>query len=118
MGGQLVYDALTYFADGDRVLDGIEVDHWVTCGSQVSLFAEMRLFLGQPLISAGRKLPMPKRVGAWTNFYDVNDLVGFIMQPVFEGVKDLSYDTGYGLLFAHTGFLARPSFFEAIASRL
>lgn len=118
MGGQLIYDALSYFADGDAVLGDVEIDHWITCGSQVSLFAEMQLFLGQPDTPAGAKLPMPARVNAWTNYYDVNDLVGFVMEPVFEGPKDLAYDTGYGLFFAHTGFLARPSFFRAIADRL
>lgn len=118
MGGQLIYDALTYFAAGDALLGDFEVDHWITCGSQVSLFAEMQLFLGQPEVAAGEKLEMPARVKAWTNFYDPNDLVGFIMEPVFEGVRDQQYDTGYGLVFAHTGFLARPSFFEAIAAKL
>jgi hypothetical protein len=118
MGGQLVYDALTYFCDGDESLADIEVDHWITCGSQVSLFAEMQLFLGQPDAAAGAKLPMPARVKAWTNFYDTNDLVGFVMAPVFEGVSDREYDTGYGLLFAHTGFLARPSFYRAVADLL
>lgn len=118
MGGQLVYDALTYFCVGDPDLDTIEVDHWITCGSQVSLFAEMQLFLGQQDITGGGKLPMPTRIKSWINYYDVNDLVGFIMEPVFQGVKDQDYDTGYGLIFAHTGFLARPSFFRAIADRL
>jgi hypothetical protein len=118
MGGQLVYDALAYFATGDSLLDDFEVDHWISCGSQVSLFAEMQLLLGQPVVAKGAKLEMPARVGAWTNFYDPNDLVGFIMEPVFQGAKDLEYDTGYGLFFAHTGFLARPSFFRAVANRL
>jgi alpha-beta hydrolase superfamily lysophospholipase len=119
MGGQLVYDALTYFiADSDQTLVNLEVDHWFTCGSQVSLFAEMRLFLGQAEVPAGTKLPMPARVRSWTNYYDRNDFVGFVMEPVYQGVKDLSYDTGYGLAFAHTGFLARPSFFQALAERL
>ncbi|KRB86707.1 hypothetical protein ASE00_08480 [Sphingomonas sp. Root710] len=118
MGGQLVYDALAHFAAGDPVLDDFEVDHWITCGSQVSLFAEMQLFLGQALPLEGGKLAKPPRVKAWTNYYDRNDLVGFIMEPVFDDVKDQAYDTGYGLFFAHTGFLARPSFFKAIADRL
>ena len=83
------------------------------------MFAELGLFRGQPadILSPG-KLPRPGAVAAWTNFYDRNDLVGFIMEPVFAGVTDLEYDTGYGLAFAHTGFLARPSFFEAAAARL
>jgi hypothetical protein len=118
MGGQLIYDSLSYFSEGDALLDDLEVDHWISCGSQVSLFAEMQLFLGQPNVPKGARLKMPPRVKAWTNYYDPNDLIGFIMEPVFEGVKDLEYNTGYGLFFAHTGFLARPSFFRAIADRL
>jgi hypothetical protein len=119
MGGQLVYDALTHFiTESDPYLGDLEVDHWFTCGSQVSLFAEMRLFLGQAEVAPGVRLRRPSRVRAWTNYYDRNDLVGFIMEPVFEGVTDLAYDTGYGLAFAHTGFLARPSFFQALAQRL
>lgn len=118
MGGQLVYDALTYFADHDAALQDIEVDHWITCGSQVSLFAEMRLFLGQPEAPPPVKLPMPSRVKAWTNYFDRNDMAGFWMTPVFEGVQDREYNTGYGLALAHTGFLARPSFFKTIAELL
>ncbi len=118
MGGQVLYDVLTHFAPADPSLDGIEIDHWISCGSQVSLFAELRLFRGQPDVENPQKLARPKNVKAWSNFFDRNDFVGFIMSPVFEGVVDLEYDTGYGLAFAHTGFLARPSFFEEMASRL
>ena len=117
MGGQLVYDALTHFAPA-RLRDRLEVDHWITCGSQVSFFAELALFPGQPEPSAQGKLARPACVADWTNFYDLNDLVGFVMGPVFDGVQDIDYDTGYGLALAHTGFLARPSFFESMAARL
>jgi hypothetical protein len=119
MGGQLLYDALTFFAPAEPALAGLEVDHWISCGAQVSLFAELALFRGQPTdVAPPRRLPRPASVKAWTNFYDRNDLVGFVMEPVFEGVTDTEYDTGYGLAFAHTGYLARPSFFEAVAARL
>jgi hypothetical protein len=119
MGGQLLYDALTFFARGEPALSGLEIDHWISCGAQVSLFAELGLFEGQPTdVRAPHRLPRPAAVKAWTNFYDLNDLVGFVMGPVFEGVTDTEYDTGYGLAFAHTGYLARPSFFEKIAARL
>jgi hypothetical protein len=118
MGGQLFYDAVSRFAPADPELADLRVDHWITCGSQVSFFAELRLLLDQPEVPAGTKLSRPANVDAWTNFYDLNDLVGFIMQPVFDGVTDKSYNTGYGLAFAHTGFLARPSFFRAMATLL
>ncbi|MBX3478836.1 MAG: hypothetical protein KF842_00400 [Caulobacter sp.] len=115
MGGQLLYDALTYFAARDARLASLKIDHWISCGAQVAFFAELGLFLDQPATRSPQKLPVPPSVSRWTNYYDINDLVGFIMAPVFDGVTDLSYDTGYGLALAHTGFLARPSFFEAMA---
>jgi hypothetical protein len=115
MGGQLLYDAVTAFAPNIPELDGLEIDHWITCGAQVSFFAELGLLRGQPDIRTPEKLPRPACVKAWTNFYDTNDPVGFIMKPVFDGVRDLEYDTGYGLFLAHTGFLGRPSFFTAMA---
>lgn len=118
MGGQLFYDAVTYFCVNDPVLKDLEVDHWISCGSQVSFFAELRLHHDQPDVAMPDKLQRPSNISAWTNFYDTNDLVGFRMSPVFDGVTDKEYDTGYGLAFAHTGFLARPSFFQMIANSL
>jgi hypothetical protein len=118
MGGQLLYDAVTFYALADPDLAGLEIDHWITCGCQVSFFAELGLFKGQPATAKPLKLRRPKCVSVWTNYYDRNDLVGFIMEPVFDGVNDIEYDTGYGLAFAHTGFLARPSFFSALAERV
>ncbi|MBI1408097.1 MAG: hypothetical protein GC145_18445 [Caulobacter sp.] len=118
MGGQLIYDALTYFAARDPRLANLRIDHWISCGAQVAFFAELGLFLDQPDTRAPQKLAAPAQVSQWTNYYDINDLVGFVMAPVFDGVTDLAYDTGYGLALAHTGFLARPSFFEAMAKAL
>jgi hypothetical protein len=118
MGGQLFYDAATFYAAADPDLAGLAIDHWISCGCQVSFFAELGLFKGQPSTAKPHKLRRPDCVSAWTNYYDRNDLVGFIMKPVFDGVDDLEYNTGYGLAFAHSGFLARPSFFAALAERV
>jgi hypothetical protein len=118
MGGQLLYDAVTYFAKRQSGLEDLVIDHWFTCGSQVSLFAELALFKNQPDVSSPAKLPRPAAVLKWTNFFDRNDLFGYIMEPVFDGVQDKDYSTGYGLAFAHTGYLARPSFFEGLSNSL
>lgn len=118
MGGQLFYDTINYFVDKDKSLDDLEVDHWISIGSQVSFFAELNLLKGQRNLSKSEKLARPHKVRAWTNFYDRNDFVGFIMKPVFDGVTDSEYDTGYGLAFAHSGFLSRPSFFRQVADTI
>jgi hypothetical protein len=118
MGGQLLYDALTYFAPRVPELKDLQVKHWLSCGCQVSFFAELRLFKAQPDIAKPDRLPMPSCIQRWTNYYDVNDLVGFVVQPVFSGPKDVPYDTGYGLALAHTGYFTRPSFFSAMSKVL
>ncbi|WP_135213177.1 hypothetical protein [Vitreimonas flagellata] len=119
MGGQVFYDAITHFSDHDAELKDLVIDHWITCGSQVSFFAELTQFLTQDrTISGPAKLDKPKRVRKWTNFYDENDFVGFIMKPVFNDVRDAKYDTGYGFVFAHTGFLERPSFYREMAKAI
>jgi len=118
MGGQLLYDAVTCFAAQDPALADLSIDHLFTCGCQVSFFAELGQFREQPATAAPNKLPRPAAIAAWTNYYDLNDLVGFVVEPVFEGVRDVAYDTGFGLAFSHTGFFARPSFFETMAGRL
>jgi hypothetical protein len=119
MGGQLFYDVITHFVEADAELRDIEIAHWITCGSQVSFFAELTQFLGEDLtVFYPQKLPRPKRVKRWTNYYDENDPVGFVMKEVFSDVTDIKYDTGYGLALAHTGFLQRTSFFKKVADRL
>lgn len=102
------------------MLEDLQVDHWISRGAQVSFFAELNSLRGQKdaMKIAPGKLARPSSVLAWTNYFDRNDLVGFIMEPVFDCVVDIKYDTGYGLAFAHTGFLARPSFFTQVAMRL
>src|SRR5262249_23820674 len=79
MGGQLLYDAITFFASNEPDLADLKIDHWISCGCQVSFFAELGLFKGQPETKKPEKLPRPQKVLAWTNYYDQNDLVGYIM---------------------------------------
>jgi hypothetical protein len=119
MGGQLFYDYLVNFAAHDPELADFEIDHWISCGSQVSFFAELCQFLDQDrAIRAPAKLPLPPRVRRWTNFYDPNDFVGFVMSPVFDQATDREYDTGAGLILAHVSYLQRPSFFAAMRRAL
>ena len=119
MGGQLLFDAVTRFASLDPELEDLVVDVWLSCACQVSFFAELGLFRGvDGGVRGPAKLDRPARVAKWVNFYDTNDFIGFIQAPVFGGVEDKPYNTGYGLALAHTGFLTRPSFFKSISEQL
>lgn len=116
LGGVIMYDLLTYFAPD------VKVDQFVTVGSQVALFAEMDLYgakLLNPSINPDKdRLERPASAARWLNVYDTNDVFSFCAEKVFNGVVDYRFDTGYGLLEAHGGYFARPSFYKRLASRL
>ena len=124
-GGEIVYDILTHYADQFD----LEVDVWVTVGSQVGLFEEMSLFsrsLGRAALQAkfdNEAIPSPQRAKRWINIVDTNDVLGFAVLPVFTGatpgaVQDFKYDTGYPVTGAHSGYFEWPSFYKRLAQRI
>lgn len=116
LGGVILYDIFTYF-DTD-----ITVDLFATIGSQVAVFEEMTLYRasksGVPANPPVDRLDKPAKVEKWVNVFDTNDIFSFRAEGVFKGVEDYKFDTGYGLLEAHGGYFARPSFYKRLAVRL
>ncbi|MBK5204703.1 MAG: hypothetical protein JJD98_04625 [Polaromonas sp.] len=116
LGGVIVYDLLTHFAPD------LNIDVFVSVGSQVAVFEEMTLYRaskeGLPAHPPKDRLDRPARAARWLNVYDTNDIFSFRAEGVFTGVDDYRFDTGYGLLEAHGGYFARPSFYKRLASRL
>ena len=91
---------MTFFAPADPDLADLKIDHWISCGAQVSFFAELGLFMGQPVIQKPQKLKMPDSVTNWTNYYDTNDMWASSNRPgatVLVRVR-----SGNGPAFAHT----------------
>lgn len=123
-GGEIVYDILTHYAEGSD----LEIDAWITVGSQVGLFEEMSLLWTSP----GREdrkstpteaIPSPKRAKRWINIVDTNDVLGFLVVPTFSGhapetVHDFEYNTGYPVTGAHSGYFKWPSFYKRLALRI
>ncbi|MDH3295416.1 MAG: hypothetical protein OER95_13935, partial [Acidimicrobiia bacterium] len=114
MGGNIVYDLLSYFKPD------LDVDTLVTVGSQVGLFQELDLFAAKhpALNPPADKVPRPDNIGRWINIYDRNDVLGFAVGRVFDGVTDFEYSTGLGFVKAHSGYFIRPSFYRRLAARL
>ena len=115
MGGNIVYDLLTYFAPE------MEVALWVSVGGQVAQFEEMKLFraseksIGTPDKVSGLK----PRVRYWLNVYDAVDPFGFMAEPVFADVDaDVSYSTGAGGMKAHGDYFGRASFYRLVRKHL
>ncbi|MFB9982627.1 hypothetical protein ACFSQQ_15905 [Mesorhizobium kowhaii] len=117
LGGVIVYDILTYFAPD------LKVDYLVTVGSQVGLFEEMSLFgrvlpAGMPTEPKKDRISPNPNVAVWLNVFDTNDVFSFCAEGIYQGVQDFQYDTGYGMLEAHGGYFARPSFYKRLRMRL
>ena len=116
LGGVMTYDILTHFAPD------IQVDVFITVGSQVALFEEMTLYrisdVNLPPDPNKERLQRPANVARWLNVYDTNDAFSFRATGVFHDVDDYRFDTGYGLAGAHGGYFERPSFYKRLAARL
>jgi hypothetical protein len=120
MGGQIVYDAITYFLPNQPDLRDLCIDFWCATASQVGFFEEAKLFrASQEDYKTGSPVPFPpNHLGCWWNVWDHNDVLSFTTQGIISGVDDESYDSGMSLLAAHGGYLQRPSFFRKFAQKL
>jgi hypothetical protein len=114
LGGVISYDILTHFDPA------LEVDLFVTVGSQVALFEEMNLYKhgASPANAPVERLDRPANIRRWLNVLDPNDWFGFRAEGVYSGVTDFKYETGYGLMQAHSGYFQRPSFYRRLGERL
>jgi len=114
MGGNIVYDILTYFRPK------LKVDFFVTVGSQTAIFEELRVFKNSDMnipCAQVPKVPAPKNVTAWLNVFDHSDILAFAGSKVFEGVADFEYNTG-ALFGAHGSYFNKPSFHHRLGLRV
>jgi hypothetical protein len=120
MGGQIVYDLVSYFIPS--CAPELRVDFWCATASQVGLFEEVKLFLASDptySASAGNKAPFPTpHLGGWWNVWDHNDFISYTAAPIFERVDDEAYNSGVSIATAHGEYLARPSFYRRFAEKL
>jgi hypothetical protein len=115
LGGVISFDLLSYFCPD------IVVDLFVTVGSQVSQFEEMKLFRASdahiPSASVP-KAPRPANIKHWINVLDEVDIFSYACAPVFEGVHDLEYDTHTYVIKAHGAYFLQARFYERLRARI
>lgn len=115
MGGNVLYDCLTRFRPD------IHVDFFVTVGSQVAVFEELKLFSASDETLPSPDVPkvkMPQNIRHWFNVFDHSDVLGFAASKVFDGVEDFEFDTGKWLLSAHGGYFSQATFYHRLSSRI
>ena len=123
MGGQLVYDMVTYFLPEMVKIpkyqdcEKIYIDFWVAAASQVGLFKEMKVFK-EDINSKQTSIPVlfpSKHLGIWWNLWDCNDYLSFTVNPFVEEVFDDMYDSGNPATTAHTAYFDDQDFYQELA---
>ncbi|WP_426504850.1 hypothetical protein ACPPVO_45360 [Dactylosporangium sp. McL0621] len=113
MGGNIAYDILSHFRPD------LEVDTFITVGSQVGLFEELKLFeASDPGLPAEKvpRVPARPNIGRWLNVVDRADVLAYVAEPIFEGVSDYEYPSD--ALWAHGAYFRQPSFHDRLAARV
>ncbi|BCG75953.1 hypothetical protein MesoLj113a_71110 [Mesorhizobium sp. 113-1-2] len=124
MGGVILYDLLSSSetVEGFSAAIGTKfaVDLFLTVGSQVALFEEMKLYEASRSEFSGqsRSVPRPEAVKNWWNAFDKMDVLSFITSPIFEGAEDFSVDTIAGVLDAHGAYFSSTMFYARLNARL
>jgi hypothetical protein len=117
MGGNIMYDLLTYFKPD------LNVDDLVTIGCQASVFKQLELFQGQvsgtlPGGVGKDKAPRPPNLGRWINIFDPQDVLSFAFDPEFQGVTDFYFESPGSTFTAHGDYFQRIRFYERLLVRL
>ncbi len=115
MGGNILYDILTYYDTG------LKVDVWVSVASQAGQFEEMKIFKAsnKNVYKPNKVTGLKPSLGYWLNVYDPLDSFGFKVAPIFADVDaDVEYLTGAGALKAHGEYFGRASFYQMVREHI
>jgi hypothetical protein len=114
LGGVISMDLLSHFrAD-------LEVDLFVTVGSQVAHFEEIKLYKeSKKTVVKPQKATTPANIRRWINVYDEVDIFSYAVERVFDRVNfDVRYDTGTYTIKAHGAYFQQNRFYERLRARI
>ncbi len=115
MGGNILYDILTYYDTN------LKFDVWVSVASQVGQFEEMKIFKASDknVYKPNKVTGLKSHFGYWLNVYDPLDNFGFKAAPIFADVDaEVEYQTGAGTLQAHSEYFGRASFYQIVREQI
>lgn len=113
LGGVIIYDLLSHFRPE------LNVDLFVSVGSQVSHFEEVKRFKNSdPHIGHPERVRPPSNIKHWINVFDPVDIFSYACSKIFERVEDFSYDTRTYTIKAHGAYLGQARFYERLRKRI
>lgn len=123
MGGQIMYDLVTHFLPRMPAFRDLKIDFWCSCGSQVGLFEELKLFLeSSDAYGTGRTelvpRPDPRHLRYWWNVWDHSDLMSYRAEGIIDGVDDTGFFLGMGIQHNHSAYLDSGDFYRTMAAKI
>jgi len=114
LGGVISFDVLTHFRPD------IDVDLFVTVGSQVAHFEEIKFHVNSDKsIKAPAKAKTPANIQRWINIYDEVDIFSYAVERVFDRVDvDARYDTQTYTIKAHGAYFDQDRFYDRLRARI
>jgi hypothetical protein len=113
LGGVICFDLFGHFRPE------LTVDLFVTVGSQVSHFEEIKQLKTSNLaIRAPQKAPTPVNIKHWINIFDEVDIFSYACDQVFDRVIDFEYDTQTYVIKAHGAYFEQDRFYSRLRARI
>lgn len=115
LGGVITFDLLSHFRTD------IQVDLFVSVGSQISHFEELKLFKESDKTvpsATHQRAKKPTNIKRWINIFDEVDIFSYACEKVFEDVIDFHYDTNTYVIKAHGAYLEQDRFYRRLRARI
>lgn len=113
LGGVIGFDLFSFFRPD------LVVDLFVTVGSQVSHFEEIKqLKTSNPTIHAPQRAPTPANITHWINIFDEVDVFSYACDRIFDRVIDFEYDTQTYVIKAHGAYFDQDRFYTRLRARI
>lgn len=114
LGGVISMDLLSHFRPD------LEVDLFVSVGSQVAHFEELKLYRASDRkVGPPNRVPRPPNIKRWINVFDRVDIFAYSVNGVFDHADiDVDYDTGTYTIKAHSAYFEQAAFYKRLRARI
>lgn len=113
LGGVICFDLFGHFRPD------LTIDLFVTVGSQISHFEEIKRFkTSKPTIKGPQRAPTPANIKRWINVFDEVDIFSYACDQVFDRVVDFEYDTQTYVLKSHGAYFEQDRFYARLRARI
>jgi pimeloyl-ACP methyl ester carboxylesterase len=115
LGGVILFDLLSHYRPD------LQVDLFVSVGSQVAQMEELKLFhtSDKNIIGPDGRAKTPQNIKHWINIFDRVDIFSYACDRVFDRVDvDAEYDTKTHVVGSHTEYFKQSRFYQHLKDRV